>query len=82
MIVERGDAKEVLKHPKHEYTRKLVTSMPDQVRKSQNTKKLLEVQDLNVYYKENKKLFSSKDKRKHIIHGMSLIFMRVRFSAL
>ena len=45
--------------------------MPDQVRKSQNTKKLLEVQDLNVYYKENKKLFSSKDKRKHIIHGMS-----------
>ena len=71
VIVERGDAKEVLKHPKHEYTRKLVASMPDQVRKSQNTKKLLEVQDLNVYYKENKKLFSSKDKRKHIIHGMS-----------
>lgn len=71
VIVERGDAKEVLKHPKHEYTRKLVASMPDQVRKSQNTKKLLEVQDLNVYYKENKKLFSSKDKRKHIIHDMS-----------
>ena len=40
VIVERGDAKEVLKHPKHEYTRKLVASMPDQVRKSQNTKKL------------------------------------------
>ena len=71
VIVERGDAKEVLKHPKHEYTRKLVASMPDQVRKSQNTKKLLEVQDLNVYYKENKKLFASKDKRKHIIHDMS-----------
>ena len=71
VIVERGDAKEVLKHPKHEYTRKLVASMPDQVRKVQNTKKLLEVKDLNVYYKENKKLFSSKDKRKHIIHNMS-----------
>ena len=26
---------------------------------------------MNVYYKENKKLFSSKDKRKHIIHDMS-----------
>ena len=71
VIVERGDAKEVLKHPKHEYTRKLVASMPDQVKKSQNTKKLLEVSNLNVYYKENKKLFSSKNQRKHIIHNMS-----------
>ena len=71
VIVERGDAKEVLKHPKHEYTRKLVASMPDQVKKSQNIKKLLEVSNLNVYYKENKKLFSSKNQRKHIIHNMS-----------
>ena len=52
VIVERGDAKEVLKHPKHEYTRKLVASMPDQVKKSQNTKKLLEVSNLNVYLYE------------------------------
>ena len=60
VIVERGDAKEVLKHPKHEYTRKLVASMPDQVKKSQNIKKLLEVSNLNVYYKENKSCFQGK----------------------
>ena len=32
VIVERGDAKEVLKHPKLEYTRKLVAPIPYQVK--------------------------------------------------
>ena len=63
VIVEEGDAQEVLLHPKHEYTKKLVASMPDQVSMEEMPEVLVHVDHLNIYYKAQKKLLSSgKDK--------------------
>lgn len=71
IVVEEGDVHQVLRHPKHDYTRKLVASMPDQVKKDVKSDVLLHVSDLNVYYKESKRLFSDKKERKHVVHNMS-----------
>ena len=71
VIVEEGDVYQVLRHPKHDYTRKLVASMPDHVKKTEKSEVLMHVSDLNVYYKENKRLFSNKKELKHVVHNMS-----------
>lgn len=70
-IVEEGDVYQVLRHPKHEYTKKLVASMPDEVNKNIGSDVLLRVSNLNVYYKESKRLLSDKKERKHVVHNMS-----------
>ena len=62
-IVEEGDAQQVLLHPQHEYTKKLVASMPDQVNMEEKKDILVHVDHLDIYYRAQKKLFSSgKDK--------------------
>ncbi len=70
-IVEEGEVYQVLRHPKHAYTKKLVASMPDEVNKNISSDVLLRVSDLNVYYKESKRLLSDKKERKHVVHNMS-----------
>ncbi|MGN0203660.1 MAG: dipeptide ABC transporter ATP-binding protein [Coprococcus sp.] len=71
IVVESGDVYQVLRHPKHEYTKKLVASMPDEVSKQVSSNVLLHVSDLNVYYNESKRFFSDKKERKHVVHNMS-----------
>ena len=63
VIVESGESRQVLLHPQHEYTKKLVASMPDQVNMEEKKDVLVHVDHLDIYYKAQKKLFSSgKDK--------------------
>jgi oligopeptide/dipeptide ABC transporter ATP-binding protein len=71
VVVEEGDVRQVLKNPKHEYTRKLVASMPDDMKKEIGQDVLMKVSHLNVYYKESKRLFSDKKERKHVVKDMS-----------
>lgn len=71
VIVEEGGTKEVLLHPKHEYTRHLVASIP-QVKESQKTSEaVLRLQNLNVFYDVKQGLFA-KNKKKHVIHDVTL----------
>lgn len=70
-IVEEGEVEQVLFHPKHEYTRQLVASMPEKAPGDVKPEVLLHVEDLNVFYKERGNLFSDKTKRTQIIKDIS-----------
>ncbi len=71
VIVEAGDVKDVLLHPQHDYTRKLVASMPADRDIKVHPEKMLHVENLNVFYKESKKIISDKKELKHVIRDMS-----------
>jgi len=70
-IVEEGDVLQVLYHPKHEYTKKLVASIPDNAAGNIGSDVLLHVEHLNVYYKLRGSLLSDKMKRAQIIKDIS-----------
>lgn len=71
VIVEEGETKEVLLHPKHEYTKHLVASIPQANDYEGSGKEVLRLQDLNVYYDVKNGLFAKKSK-KHVIHDVNL----------
>lgn len=70
-IVEQGETQEVLSHPKHEYTRRLVASIPEQGQVSESEEEVLRLRDLNVYYDLRAGMFRKKGK-KHVIRSVSL----------
>lgn len=70
-IVETGDAVEVLKNPKHDYTKTLVAAIPDNPNTSVIKRPAVSVQNLNVYYNEGKHIFSSAKKKNHVIKNIS-----------
>lgn len=70
-IVETGDTKEVLTNPKHEYTRHLVASFPQQKNQKANGEEVLSMKDLNVYYDIKQGLFAKK-RKKQVIHHLNL----------
>lgn len=71
-IVEQGPVDKVLNHPEHDYTKKLVASIPQNTNKSTSNKNVLTIKDLNVYYKESGHLFSSKKRKQQILYNISL----------
>lgn len=71
-IVERGNAREVLKNPRHEYTKKLIASIPKHSDVSGTGNKLLDINHLDVYYDNRQAAFWKKKTRKHIIHDVNL----------
>lgn len=71
VIVEEGETKEVLLHPKHEYTRHLVASIPNANEYEGNSEAVLRLQNLNVFYDVKQGLFAKKEK-KHVIHDVTL----------
>lgn len=71
-IVEEGETKEVLTNPKHEYTKHLVASFPQQNEYEGDGKEVLSLQNLNVYYDVKNGLFGKKSK-KHVIHDLDLV---------
>ena len=71
VIVEEGKTREVLLHPKHEYTKHLVASIPQAKEYEGSGEAVLRLEDLNVYYDVKNGLFSPKGK-KHVIHGVNL----------
>lgn len=70
-IVEIGNTKDVLTNPKHEYTKNLVASFPQQNDHEQNGEKVLSLKNLNVYYDMKQGLFSKK-RKKQVIHNLNL----------
>ena len=70
-IVEEGQTEDVLLHPKHEYTRHLVASIPEGEKGESSGGEILRLTDLNVFYDVRGGLFRKKGK-KHVIHDLNL----------
>jgi len=64
-IVETGEVMQVLNSPKHEYTKRLVASMPGARNELITKKPVLKLEDLNIYYKE-------KRQKMHVVKEVSL----------
>lgn len=71
-IVEEGETKEVLTHPKHEYTKHLVASFPEQNAYEGKKEEVLRLENLNVFYDVKQGIFAKKGK-KHVIHDLDLV---------
>lgn len=70
-IVEEGETREVLLHPKHDYTKHLVASIPQLEEDGSGSEEVLRLENLDVYYDIRNGLFGKK-KRKHVIHQVNL----------
>ena len=70
-IVEEGQTEDVLLHPKHEYTRHLVASIPEGEKGESSGGEILRLTYLNVFYDVRGGLFRKKGK-KHVIHDLNL----------
>lgn len=71
VIVEEGRTKDVLLHPKHDYTKHLVASIPEAGVYRGSGEEVLRLQNLDVYYDVKHGLFTKKGK-KHVIHDVNL----------
>lgn len=71
-IVESGDAVEVLRHPKHEYTKTLVSAIPENTQIPVKKENAVSINNLNVYYNERRGLFSGKNKKNHVLKKLTL----------
>ena len=72
VIVERGPVKEVLDHPKHDYTKTLVASIPKARPLSGSGKPVLSMEHLDVYYREASGGFFKKKGRRRVVKDVSL----------
>lgn len=72
-IVEEGNTEEVLLNPKHDYTKSLVASIPDVEEIEENTKEVLKLSHLDVYYECRSGIFRRKATKKHVIHDLDLV---------
>lgn len=70
-IVEEGDTREVLLHPKHDYTKHLVASIPQVEEYDGTDEEVLRLEDLNVYYEIRNGIFGKRG-RKQVIHNVNL----------
>lgn len=70
-IVETGEAKAVLAHPQHEYTKTLVASIPMNEDCGQQDDAVLDISGLNVYYEERRGLSALSKHRRHILKDIS-----------
>ncbi len=70
-IVEEGSVDQVMNHPRHEYTKTLVASMPDNAADTASDKVLVHVDHLNVYYKLRGGILSGKTGRSQILKDVS-----------
>ncbi len=72
VIVEQGTVDEVLNHPKHEYTKTLVASMPGVLPPLKDKKPVLTMEHLNVFYKEKASAFFKNKERAQVIWDLNL----------
>lgn len=71
-IVERGNVREVLEHPQHEYTKTLIARLPKRNPLVQTGQKIMDIQQLNVFYQEKEKGLFSKKKNRKVIQDLNL----------
>ena len=70
-IVETGDAGQVLAHPKHEYTKTLVASIPDNQRPGNSKKTVLRAENIKLSFKEQFASVYQKKREKEVLKGVS-----------
>ena len=71
VIVEQGDAEQVLSSPRHEYTKRLVASIPEKTGRADSQKEILKISHLDVFYREGGGFFK-KASRKKALSDVSL----------
>lgn len=71
-IVEQGRADDVLNNPTHEYTKRLVASIPEGCREKLSKKEVLKLTHLNVFYDIRPDAFWKPKTKKHVIQDVSL----------
>ena len=71
-IVEGGSTQEVLVHPKHDYTRHLVASMPGNPEPLKEKKEILQIRNMNIYYEERSRKLFAKQGRQHVVKDLNL----------
>lgn len=73
-LVEAGTPEEIFDHPHEDYTKRLIGSIPDgHLREDENNseKKILEVKDFSVFYKQQKKKFYEKTVLREVVKSVS-----------
>lgn len=70
-IVETGDAAQVLAHPKHEYTKTLVASIPDNQKPGNSQKPVLKAENIKLSFKEQSASVYQKKREKEVLKGVS-----------
>lgn len=69
-VVEEGLTEDVMLHPKHDYTKKLIARIPVAEETGENTGVVLSLNHLHVYYEVRGGFFKPRG-RKEVIHDMS-----------
>lgn len=64
VIVEQGEAEQVLNHPRHEYTKHLVASIPEKTGRADSQKEILKISNLDVFYREGGGFFRKSSRKK------------------
>lgn len=72
VIVERGRVRDVLEHPQHEYTRTLVASIPKNASKRAESREILKLSHLDVFYQEKTQGFFKRKSRRQVVKDLSL----------
>ncbi len=77
-VVESGNVEELFENPKEAYTKRLIEAVPSRMKKETKVKQenpvrenILEVKNLNVFYKEGSNSLFSGRKKKLVVSGAS-----------
>lgn len=71
VIVEEGDTEQIFACPKHEYTKRLLASVPERQKGAGSGKEILGISHLDVFYEERGGLFKKRAK-KRVLRDVSL----------
>lgn len=79
-IVERGRTEEVLEHPQHEYTKTLVSRIPD-YQSPPSSELLVRAEHVTIRY-DDRKTSASRHRYKEVVHDLSLTMNEGRILGL
>ena len=71
-IVEQGKVRDVLEHPKHDYTKTLVAAIPDNTPMEKEKTPILELKNLDVFYQEKTSGLFGKKYKRQVVKNLNL----------